>query len=98
MRSRPPAALTYRTACNMDTSSGSAPQVTRAMIAIRSRDEAVAPIERSHSPSVIASNLAALGDDHGSLMLTVRAIRANCHWMRPMSSTPIGPSVGMVPV
>lgn len=67
------------------------------MIAIRSREPLVAPTERSQPPRLIASHLAALGEVHGSLMLIERAMRSNCHWMRPMSSRPISPSLGMVP-
>ena len=82
----------------METSSGSAPQVTRDMMAIRSRVSAVAFTERSQPPRLMLSSLAACREFHGSLTLTSRAIRSNCHWMRPMSSSPITPSLGMVPL
>ena len=46
----------------------------------------------------LPERVAACREFHGSLTLTSRAIRSNCHWMRPMSSSPIRPSLGMVPL
>ena len=67
------------------------------MIAIRSREPADARTLRSQPPILMLSNSAARVDAHGWVMSTSRAMRSNCHWMRPMSSRPMRPSFGMVP-
>ena len=66
--------------------SGSAPHVTRAMIAIRARAVEVAPTDRSQPSSVWESSFSARGASHGWARSMSRAMRSNCQRMRPMSS------------
>jgi hypothetical protein len=76
---------------------GFTPHVTWAMMASRSRDESVARTERNHSPSDRPSSSRARRASQGVATGMLRAILSNCQRNRPMSSSPVSESLGMVP-